>query len=118
MTHCEIERAIELSWSIDTTYCVDDYAARGLAWGNCAVTALLLQELMGGELMQGNRCQKRHARKPNRHQRGRYGPTVGFATSFQCSGRSGLFHQAVNWSLPKATCWEWNSGWAYTHRLI
>jgi len=104
MTQSEIERAIELSWSIDTTYCVDDYAARDLAWGNCAVTALLLQELMGGELMQGNRCQKRHARKPNRHQRGRYGPTVGFATSFQCSGRSGLFHQAVNWSLPKATC--------------
>src|SRR5690349_24811046 len=52
-TQSEIERAIELSWSIETTYCVHDYAARDPAWGNCAVTALLLQELLGGELMQG-----------------------------------------------------------------
>ena len=118
MTHCEIERAIELSWSIDTTYCVDDYAARGLAWGNCAVTALLLQELMGGELMQGNRCQKRHARKPNRHQRGRYGPTVGFATSFNARGGPVCSIRRLTGACQRPLAREWNSGWAYTHRLI
>jgi hypothetical protein len=53
MTLSEIESAIQLSWSIDTTYCVDDYASRHPAWGNCAVTALLLQKLLGGELMRG-----------------------------------------------------------------
>src|SRR5689334_17253253 len=53
MIKSEIESAIESSWSIDTTYCVDGYAARDPASGNCAVTALLLQELLGGELMQG-----------------------------------------------------------------
>ena len=53
MTLSEIESAIQSSWSIDTTYCVDDYMARHPAWGNCAVTALLLQELLGGELMRG-----------------------------------------------------------------
>ena len=60
MTRSEIESAIALSWSIDTTYCVDDYAAKDPAWGNCAVTALLLQQLLGGELMQG------WAREPGR----------------------------------------------------
>ena len=53
MTLSEIESAIQSSWSIDTTYCADDYAARHPAWGNCAVTALLLQELLGGDLMRG-----------------------------------------------------------------
>src|SRR4051794_23194159 len=53
MTPSEIESAIEASWSIETTYCVAEYINRDRAWGNCAVTALLVQELLGGELMQG-----------------------------------------------------------------
>src|SRR3954447_26928695 len=53
MTRSEIESAIEASWSIETTYCVENYINRDPAWGNCAVTALLVQDLLGGELMQG-----------------------------------------------------------------
>src|SRR4051812_4391183 len=46
-------RAIESSWSIDTTYCVEDYGNRDPAWGQCAVTSLLLQLRLGGVLRQG-----------------------------------------------------------------
>ena len=53
MTQSEIATAIEACWSIETTYCVENYINRDPAWGNCAVTALLVQELLGGELMQG-----------------------------------------------------------------
>jgi hypothetical protein len=53
----EIDRAMRASWAADT--CSADDAARvpwtaaNPAWGHCDVTALVVHDLLGGELMGG-----------------------------------------------------------------
>ena len=53
----EIEAALRASWAADTCS-PDDLARAGWhpenpAWGHCDITALLLHDLLGGELMLG-----------------------------------------------------------------
>jgi hypothetical protein len=54
----EIDSAIRASWAADT--CSPDDAARkpwtadNPAWGHCDVTALVLHDLLGGDLMMGD----------------------------------------------------------------
>jgi hypothetical protein len=53
----EIDSAVRASWAADT--CSDDDAARAPwtadnpAWGQCDVTALVLHDILGGDLMVG-----------------------------------------------------------------
>lgn len=50
----EIESAVRASWGPDTSYASDAYMARGadrLSRGQCGTTALVVHELLGGELM-------------------------------------------------------------------
>ena len=54
LTLTEIEAAVRVSWGPDTTFASAPYMARG-HWqssrGQCGTTALVLQELLGGDLM-------------------------------------------------------------------
>jgi hypothetical protein len=53
----EIDAAVRASWAADT--CSDDDAARepwtsaNPAWGHCDVTALVVNDLLGGDLLMG-----------------------------------------------------------------
>lgn len=54
-----LEKAIKESWDRETCYpgCVDEWTPENLAWGQCAVTALVVQDYLGGELLY---CQHNH----------------------------------------------------------
>jgi hypothetical protein len=45
--------ALSRSWSRDTSYDPLSWCPENPAWGQCAVTALVLQDLLGGDLMFG-----------------------------------------------------------------
>jgi hypothetical protein len=47
---------IERAWSRETTYSPDEWPGHDPAWGQCAVTAVLLQRLLGGDLLMGTAC--------------------------------------------------------------
>jgi len=50
----EIEAAVRSSWGPDTAFASDDYLARGggrVSRGQCGTTALVVQGLLGGDLM-------------------------------------------------------------------
>lgn len=50
----EIEAAVRSSWGSDTAFASDDYMARGsgqASRGQCGTTALVVQGLLGGDLM-------------------------------------------------------------------
>lgn len=54
LTLSAIEAAVRSSWGPDTTFVSADYMARGSGQpsrGQCGTTALVLQELLGGDLM-------------------------------------------------------------------
>jgi hypothetical protein len=57
LTLSDIERAVRASWAADT--CSPDDVARAAwtpdnpAWGQCDITALLISDLFGGDLMLG-----------------------------------------------------------------
>ena len=44
---------IERAWSRETTYLPDEWERHDPAWGQCAVTAAMVQQILGGELMMG-----------------------------------------------------------------
>jgi hypothetical protein len=45
--------ALSRSWSRDTSYDPLSWCPQNSAWGQCAVTALVLQDFLGGDLMSG-----------------------------------------------------------------
>jgi hypothetical protein len=50
----EIEAAVRASWGPDTSFASADYLARGSGQpsrGQCGTTALVIQDLLGGDLM-------------------------------------------------------------------
>ena len=54
LTLSKIEAAVRDSWAPDTSFASADYMARGSGQpsrGQCGTTALVLQELLGGDLM-------------------------------------------------------------------
>lgn len=53
-TLTEIEAAVRSSWGPDTAFATADYLARGAgrpSRGQCGTTALVVQQLLGGDLM-------------------------------------------------------------------
>lgn len=51
MTLAEIEAAIRASWERDTSDDPDGWTPELPSWGHCAVTAYVLRELLGGEIL-------------------------------------------------------------------
>lgn len=50
----EIESAVRAAWGPDTSFATEDYLARGdgqPSRGQCGTTALVVQDLLGGDLM-------------------------------------------------------------------
>lgn len=48
-----VKAALEASWDIETTYCVDNWERQDPAWGQCAVSAVVTVTLFGGEYRKG-----------------------------------------------------------------
>lgn len=57
-------QAVRDSWSIETSYCSDEWSEDNKARGQCLVTCLVLQDFLGGELLKfkisGNRLDEKH----------------------------------------------------------
>lgn len=52
MVPLRILEAIKSSWCADSTYVPESYIAMSIpSWGQCTVTALVLQDYMGGEIV-------------------------------------------------------------------
>ena len=51
VTLAELEQAIRTSWGRDTTEQPDVWSEDNPAWGNCAVTALVVRDYLGGDLL-------------------------------------------------------------------
>lgn len=54
LTLADLERAIQDSWGRDTSDDPDEWSEGNPARGQCAVTALLVRELLGGEILLAN----------------------------------------------------------------
>ena len=57
LTLAEIERAVRGSWGVDTTFATTDYLARAPlrpSRGQCGASALLVFDLLGGELLEAD----------------------------------------------------------------
>jgi hypothetical protein len=51
VTLAELEHAIRSSWDRETTEGPDEWSDDNPAWGNCAVTALVVRDYLGGDLV-------------------------------------------------------------------
>ena len=49
----ELASRLARSWRKDTSYDPKGWSVRNRAWGQCAVTALIVQDLLGGKLLRG-----------------------------------------------------------------
>ena len=49
-----LAQAIAKCWSRETSYDPDAWCPENPAWGQCAVTALVVQDYLGGSLLSGN----------------------------------------------------------------
>jgi hypothetical protein len=49
----QLEKALVRSWSRETSYDPENWSKLNSAWGQCAITALIIQDLFGGELVVG-----------------------------------------------------------------
>lgn len=47
----ELAQAVKQSWSRNTSYWAADWSVENPAWGQCAVTALVVQDYVGGDLL-------------------------------------------------------------------
>jgi hypothetical protein len=47
----EIASVVARSWCKDTSYDPKGWSTRNRAWGQCAITALIVQDLLGGRLL-------------------------------------------------------------------
>lgn len=54
-TLSDVEQAVRASWGIDTCdpAAVENWKPDNPAWGQCGVTALVIQDLLGGDLVLG-----------------------------------------------------------------
>jgi len=48
-----LRKCLEVAWSRETSADPANWTSLNPAWGQCAVTALVVQELLGGTLMRG-----------------------------------------------------------------
>lgn len=48
-----LQVALQTSWTADTSASPDEWTEDNPAWGQCAVTALVVQDYLGGQLMRG-----------------------------------------------------------------
>lgn len=53
MMMTEFRERVEAAWSEESSYCPEDWGKTDPSWGQCAVTAVLLQKEFGGELYRG-----------------------------------------------------------------
>jgi hypothetical protein len=49
----KVSAALSQSWSLETSYDPAGWSEHNSAWGQCAVSALIVQDLLGGELLVG-----------------------------------------------------------------
>ena len=49
----KVSAALCQSWSLETSYDPAGWSEHNSAWGQCAVSALIVQDVMGGELLVG-----------------------------------------------------------------
>jgi len=49
----DLERALTLAWSRETSADPTGWSDENRAWGHCAVTALILQDYLAGSLLRG-----------------------------------------------------------------
>jgi len=50
----ELKLALRLAWGVDTTADPDGWSPSNPAWGQCAVTALIVQDELGGDLLRSS----------------------------------------------------------------
>ena len=49
----KVSAALSQSWSLETSYDPAGWSEHNTAWGQCAVSALIVQDLLGGDLLVG-----------------------------------------------------------------
>lgn len=70
----ELEAAIRAGWGRDTSDDPDEWSEENPSRGQCAVTSLLVRELLGGDILVANVV--RDGRRVERHAWNRFGPGV------------------------------------------
>jgi hypothetical protein len=53
-TYAKLRIALFLSWSKETSADPDGWTCENPSWGQCAVTALVVQDFFGGEIFRGS----------------------------------------------------------------
>lgn len=51
MNLIEFEKVLQKSWSKDTSYCPDDWGNSNSSFGQCAVSALVVNDYFGGDIV-------------------------------------------------------------------
>lgn len=53
ISESEVAGALARAWRRDTSYDPDGWSRQNPSWGQCAVSALIIQDLLGGDLLLG-----------------------------------------------------------------
>lgn len=51
--HQRLTEALRAAWSMETSLDPANWSERNTAWGQCAITALIVQDYLGGDLLRG-----------------------------------------------------------------
>src|SRR5579872_1216684 len=51
MDSCTLARIIRDCWTAETSYDPENWSEQNPAWGQCAVTAVIVQDYLGGEIL-------------------------------------------------------------------